>query len=321
MIIEHIKEQTAAAYASFVARHKLVFHSKSWTELYDSRLLQQCLILNRNREVIGCFLYYQFKKLGFQCIITPPFIPDIALHYVNPAESVVGKNSFTKELMDALAVFFLRKKAAYISVNLPSFISDTQPFIWRGFSARPRHTYKLALSASPENLLAGLSSEKRKSLAKASREQVSLGTAGKEEALELIKQSLKRSGQLKNEQILSGLVHAHWNSPHAIVKTAGVQGAASAASFCIIDRDAAIYLFGGYEEAARSTGAHVLCMWNSILEAKERGCGIFDFEGSMNPGIERYFREFGGELHTYQCVEKISPVMKVLLKIKGHHPL
>jgi hypothetical protein len=62
-------------------------------------------------------------------------------------------------------------------------------------------------------------------------------------------------------------------------------------------------------------------MWKSILDAKNRGLDIFDFEGSMDKNIERYFREFGPELVPYQCVEKVKPLMKLLLAFKGHHPL
>ena len=43
---------------------------------------------------------------------------------------------------------------------------------------------------------------------------------------------------------------------------------------------------------------------------------IFDFEGSMQPGIEKYFREFGGDLVPYAAIEKSSFLMTLLKAIK-----
>jgi endo-alpha-1,4-polygalactosaminidase (GH114 family) len=45
-------------------------------------------------------------------------------------------------------------------------------------------------------------------------------------------------------------------------------------------------------------------MWKSILKAKQMNLKIFDFEGSMLPNVERYFREFGGNLVPYYSCEK-----------------
>ena len=56
-------------------------------------------------------------------------------------------------------------------------------------------------------------------------------------------------------------------------------------------------------------------MWQSILKAKELNLEYFDFEGSMNETIERYFREFGGELQPYICLEKIKPTLQVLFSL------
>jgi hypothetical protein len=77
------------------------------------------------------------------------------------------------------------------------------------------------------------------------------------------------------------------------------------------------YLFGGYDSSQKHHGAGVSCMWNSILKAKELGLGIFDFEGSMLPEVEKYFREFGGTLKPYYSASKTSAVMNVILKLKN----
>ena len=40
------------------------------------------------------------------------------------------------------------------------------------------------------------------------------------------------------------------------------------------------------------------CLWEAIRWARGIGLEVFDFEGSSVPGVERFFRRFGGNLET-----------------------
>jgi lipid II:glycine glycyltransferase (peptidoglycan interpeptide bridge formation enzyme) len=308
--------------AQFVEKHKLLFHEKSWLACYPPEALTQAIIRNKNREVIGCFIYYVFKRASFDFIITPPFSPDSALFYVNPAESTVSRNSFSKDLMGAIADHFKKQKAVYLSLNFPREINDVQPLLWKGFYARTRYTYHLHLHRSEEELWANLSSEKRKSLNKASKDGLEIKPTNDAELVyRMITKSLSRNKKDKNLTVIRNITKTYCTEGKSIAYVAYVNGEPVAATFCLIGQKKATYLFGGYDAVRAHHGAGVSCMWRSILEAKARGLELFDFEGSMDKNIERYFREFGPELVPYHCVEKIRPLMKLLLNIKGHHPL
>jgi len=56
-------------------------------------------------------------------------------------------------------------------------------------------------------------------------------------------------------------------------------------------------------------------MWQSILLAREKGLKTFDFEGSMIPEVEKYFREFGGTLIPYYVAYKAPTALKLILKL------
>ena len=127
----HTDSPLLPALRNFVEKHALVFHSPEWLACYEGSGLVQCAMVNNNNEVIGCFLYYVFRKYGFQFVITPPFTPSIELFYLNPAASVVGKNSFTKDVMTELASYFDKLKAHFNNLHLPDGIVDAQPFVWR----------------------------------------------------------------------------------------------------------------------------------------------------------------------------------------------
>lgn len=307
---------------AFVQKHNLLFNSASWLKNYNSAVVSQCVILNNNNDVIGCFMYYRFHKAWFKFIISAPYSPNIDLFYINPAESVVGKNSFNKDMSASLASYFEALNAGYININLPEKITDTQPFIWKGYTSKSRYSYLIDLAKPQDELWNNLSSEKRKSVNKAIKDNLEIKQSTDYNLVhELIIKSLERNEVAKNKDILKHILFSFASAENSFAFVAMHNNEAIGATFCVIDKasNKSIYLFGGSEN--KHHGAGVSCMWQSILKAKELGLGHFDFEGSMNPDIERYFREFGGELTHYFCVEKIKPVLNVLLKLKGHNPL
>lgn len=65
-------------------------------------------------------------------------------------------------------------------------------------------------------------------------------------------------------------------------------------------------------------GAMALLAWNAILDSKKMGLSIFDFEGSMDAGIARFFQRFGGEkLHYYDFRKTTSSLWKLKQKLLG----
>lgn len=308
--------------AAFVEKHGLLFSSRAWLAVYPAENIRTCALVNKNEEVVGCFIYYSFKKSGVRFVITPPFSPNSDLFYINPAESIVGKHSFDKEVLLVVAEYFTSLKVPYFNLNLPYHIVDTQPFTWKGFTSKTRYSYLIDLAQSEETIWNNLSSEKRKSINKAQKDGLVIeATKDYETVYRLILTSLERNDKDRNEQIIRAILFSFVNEQNAIAYVAYHNGQALGATFCVIDRQKAVYIFGGFSSDNKHHGAGVSCMWQSILEAKRRGLQYFDFEGSMNKSIERYFREFGGTLTPYYCVERIKHWLKLPLQWIGHKPM
>ncbi len=306
----------------FIKKHGLLFSSESWIKNYSDKDFFQCAILNNNSDVIGCFNYYIFKKLSFKFIITAPYSPDIDLFFVNPSESVVGKNSFNKEISECVADYFESLKVPYVNLNLPAYFTDTQPFIWKGYVAKGRYSYLVDLSKKEEDLWNNLSSEKRKSVKKAQKDELIIKESTDYKLIySLIIKSLERNDVAKNKLILDKILFSFADQTNSFAFVAYHNNLAIGATFCVIAKNKAVYLFGGFDTENKHHGAGVSCMWQSILKAKELNLAHFDFEGSMDPNIERYFREFGGELISYFSVQKISPLLKTVLHLKKHNPV
>ncbi len=318
----HTHSNLYAKLQAFVGKHQLIFSSEKWLKNYSHKHISQCVILNNNNDVIGCFIYYQFNKSIFKLIISPPFSPHINLFYLNPSESVVGKNSFTKEILSEVANYFNSLNVSHIDIHLPSTVVDTQAFIWKGFTSTNKYSYLIDLTKSQEELWNNLSSEKRKSISKAVKDGIlTQETKDFKLVYSLIIKSLDRNGLAKNTDVIKNILFSFANTTNSFAFIAYQNDQAIGATFCIISNKTAVYLFGGFDSENKHHGAGVSCMWQSILRAKELKLLHFDFEGSMNPNIERYFREFGGTLNPYYCLQKTTAFMKLLFLFKNNNAL
>jgi hypothetical protein len=306
-----------SALQDFVRREGLFFNSEKWLSIYPSANIKQAAILNNNDEIIGCFVFYTYKRALLRMLITPPYCPHIEFYCVNPSKAVVARNSFEKELAQLLALFLKEQKADVIDLHLPVEFRDVQPLIWNKIEVNTRYTYLLDLVPPKEQLWDQLSSEKRKSINKAIKDGLEITeTRDLETVHRLIVKSLERNSVHRNKEILCNILFVFSDPQNSIAFVAKRGHEAIGASFCLYHHKKAVYLFGGFDSSNSHHGAGVSCMWHSILKAKEAGLQIFDFEGSMNPAIERYFREFGGTLTPYFSIEQNSRRYKILKTLK-----
>ena len=90
-----------------------------------------------------------------------------------------------------------------------------------------------------------------------------------------------------------------------------------AAAFVVWQNSSAYYIAGGGDPALRSSGAQSLVLWEAIKHVSQY-TDTFDFEGSMLPGVERFFREFGAMQTPYFTISRgqLSIVDRARIKLK-----
>lgn len=77
----------------------------------------------------------------------------------------------------------------------------------------------------------------------------------------------------------------------------------------IWDDTRAYYLVGSKNPEARNNRAMTLLIWHAIQESKLRDKKCFDFEGSMDPGVEKFFRNFGADRTLYFVLRRNSSLV------------
>jgi hypothetical protein len=70
------------------------------------------------------------------------------------------------------------------------------------------------------------------------------------------------------------------------------------------DAERSYYFMGAKNPGIESSDAMSALLWHCIKQAKARGNKMFDFEGSMDAGVERFFRSFGSRRELYLILRR-----------------
>lgn len=311
--LHNIKDK---AYELLVKNHGSVFNSPEWIDIYGKELITLG-IFNDNNELIGSFYVFKNKKLGLTYIVNPPFSPGNALCFKNPAEGKSNRITFEKGIHECIAKWLMNQNAKLCVSSFPVQINDMQEYFWKDFKVIPHYTYRLQLNSDVDDLFSNLTGEKRKSIRKAEKDGIKVRQEkNAKPIIELVKKTFSRKNKKFNFLLAEKIIHEFLGNGKGFAFVSEQNGKDLSCNFCIHDNNTAFYLFGGYNSENKHHGAGVSSMWNCILHAKSIGLKTYDFEGSMLPEVEKFFREFGGDLTPYYTINKAGMPFEMALKLK-----
>lgn len=315
MILKRI--HTPEIFAALASSHIGVFGTFKWLSIYGEAL-QLIGIYKDEHQLIGGFYFLKIKKYGFSFIKLPPYTPHCGLFFKSENSNQSSKNNFSKELMDEVCQFISQQNAALTILAFPSSINDFQPFIWNKFKVVPNYTYRIQLENSMENIISNFDSKNRNAINKAIKEELVTEINGltKLELFDFFYKSLKATDANIYEQELKRIFLNFSDDSNSFSIAARLKGDLIGLVFCVYDENTCYYLLGGVNKNVRVGGVTNLLIQKSIERAKQLGCKIFDFEGSMLKGVEKFFRGFGPELVPYFTVNKAKLPIEMALKFK-----
>lgn len=294
-----------------------VFGSKAWLSMYGKDLVM-IGIFKDEHQMIGGFYYLKTKKLGFDFIKLPPYTPHCGLFFQSESKNRSSANGFSKEVMQEVCLYFSSLKSALTILAFPAEIIDMQAFIWNKYKVVPNYTYRIDLSQSLEDIRGNFDPKNRNAINKALKEEVTttLNAHSKQEVLTFFKTQLSATGANIYENILQKILLEFSDDANSFCFSATKNKELLGMVFCIYDKHACYYLLGSVNKQAGIQGVNNLLVQKSIEQAKALHCRIFDFEGSMLKGVEKFFRSFGPELFPYFTVNKAVLPLELLLKFK-----
>lgn len=286
----------AEALAALAERWGSVFVTPAWTAQFGDTARTVALVDEGERPV-GGLVVREERRFGLTVCRNLPASPSCGPFLEVTASNPVVVQSRAKEAMTALAAFLGDRGYALSTLSFDRRWRDLQPLVWAGWQVSPTYTYLLDLGLGEDALWERLSSDRRKAVRKAWKDGVTVHeTDDPERVLALVQRTFERQGKGYDRDAVRRVLHGFLAPGRGFARVAARMGRDLAAVFCLIDRDTAIYLAGGYDAEHRHAGAGAAAMWEAIRHARALGLATFDFEGSSVPAIEQYFRGFGGTL-------------------------
>jgi hypothetical protein len=244
------------------------------------------------------------EKYGFRYTYPPPYIQQLGLF----STSAIAETDVAGFLFNIPAQY------KYIEMNL----NERNQFNPAGFKIIKGLTHLLNLTQAYKNILANYSTQTKRNLKKA---QVGLLTITKDVApnqiIELFKTNKGKqySHNSTHYSILEKLMQACIKK--GVGQSWGVytsENALCAGAFFLQNNGRAIFLFSGANSKAYETHAMTFLINKFIEEHAEQNL-IFDFEGSLDPDLARFYKGFGSTETSYLQIRKNTlPLPVKLLK-------
>lgn len=314
MAIKRLDKDHLPPYNILANESGSIFNSLPWINLYGTNL-EHYGIFDNDQKLVAAFYLYKTKQFGLTYYKNPPYSPHIGLCYKNKSANKANALAFDKNLNTELADFILSLNYGLLTLALPATVKDAQPFIWKKFKTIPNYTYHVDLQLPVDQLLQNMASDKRNSLKKAEKDGIkTVFNPNYKIVEELILKTFSRKQKSVDAVFVNKILHQFANADNSFAFVSYLNDRPISCAFCLVDKTTCYYLLGGYDSEHKHQGAGVSTIWQAILYAKAKGLQTFDFEGSMLPEVEKFFRGFGGNLVPYFTINRAILPAEIALK-------
>lgn len=288
-----------------------LFHQPWWLDVVAPNAWATAEVLDGGR-VMACMPYTFRRRFGLNFIEMPPLTqvlgpiePDYQGKYAN---RLARQKDVYDGLMAALPNYDLFRQSFH------SGVTNWLPFYWRGFAQSTRYTYRLDLSLPKDALWAGTQDRVRTDIRKAQRKLKLREESDPDRFLDVIALTFQRQGmRLPYEAAMIRRLfdQAPRHARMRVLAAEDQHGAIHGVALFVGDEDCVYYLLGGADPNLRNSGCQSLLLWEGICWAATFS-RVFDFEGSMLEGVERFVRGFGAQQTPYFQITAMSRRMTVL---------
>jgi len=264
-------------------------------------------IAKSGEQIAGIWPYQIEQKMGVNILRTPKLTPYQGPFIFYPADvKESNKDGFEHEIVTEL----LRQIPKYKVWNLALQPGFKQAGILKskGLQTQVQQTFLIDLARDEQTIFSNLKENLRRNI-RAGEKGITI--TNDPECVELLfqfqKQTLtnKGAGQAYTLQDMQRVMDACYKHEKGALWVAKAEEKILAAVWNVWDKNCGYYLMGAQNpEIENNNKAMSVLLWHSIKQARERGNTTFDLEGSMDQGVERFFRNFGGKRELYMVLLK-----------------
>jgi len=260
--------------------------------------------VERDRRVIARMPYVVRGRRRMRVLTMPPLTQTLGPWVERSDASAPRALGEELELLTALEAA-LPPAESFVQQFAPAML-NALPFHWAGYRLELQYTYRLHGICSEDAVWEGLRGNVRREIRKARRrvevrDDLPLDRFHDVWAKTFERQGLHLPVSVSQLERLDTACAAR--EARALLSAHDDADRVHAVAYVVWDANAAFYLLGGADPALRTSGASSLLLWEGISRARAV-TDVFDFEGSMLPPVERYFRAFGARQTPYLRVSR-----------------
>lgn len=302
---------TISAYTQYCSESDApLFHQPWWLDATGVSWVP--LVSHKGDHIAGIWPVCLEKKGGIIISRNPPLTPYLGPHVSFPGDLKDSKrDSFEHQTVADLAAGLPHSRVWALALR-PGF-KQAGLLQKTGFSISARQTFLVDLrSAEEEALFLRLHEDYRRNIRKAAQEiEIANEPAELETLYQFQKATLTRKGHSIHYSFpyMSRLFDTAAAKGQTALWTARKDGHIQAILWQLWDKSRSYYLVGAQAPDSKEAKAVTALIWQAIRHSKQLGLQSFDFEGSMDPGVEAFFRNFGGQRELYLVASKENSLL------------
>jgi len=263
-------------------------------------------IAKKGDRVAGVWPYRIEKRINISILRDQVLTPYMGPYVFYPHDlKHTKRDSFQHETIKALLEEMPEAKVWHVSA-FPG-LKQVGLFTEHDFDIQVRQTFIMPLHETVDEIFSRLHEDYRRNIRKAEQE---LTIANEPEMLQQLwgfqKATLdKKDVRMHFTQLqMQAIFDACVQHDSAALWVARKGDEVQAILWHVWDGVQAYYLVGSNNPAGKDNRAMTALIWHAIKQSKALGKSGFDFEGSMDPGVEKFFRNFGGKRQLYLVLRK-----------------
>jgi len=255
---------------------------------------------NAERKPIAALPYRLTRIRGLTALTTPPFTQWVSL---------LSQDNIAEP--SSMALLSELPQTAILDLSLRP--DADLPFRDSLFPVALKYSYIIPSNTSRDQIRSGYNEGLRRNIKQAEKKYVVEASSDIVGFLSLCRQSYQQQ-RMKVPSWLDQVVPAVFTglSSHGcgMLTIAKAQGKTIAGVLTAWDSKTSYYLAGGRTADDQGASGHAFLLDHAIHAACDRGT-LFDFEGSMHPGIANFFQSFGAVPQSYWHIRKFRGAGRV----------
>jgi lipid II:glycine glycyltransferase (peptidoglycan interpeptide bridge formation enzyme) len=244
--------------------------------------------------------------MGVSLMRTPVLTPYLGPHIFYPSDLKESRrDSYEHETVSELMKLLPQIKEWHLA--LPPGMKQAGLFKQYKLRTEVQQTFLVSLGDTEINLFTNIKESARRNIKQAEKElTITEDKTSVHKLYEFQENTLAGKGKklAYNEQMLVELMEACGDHHAGALWVARNRATIEAIVWQVWDDTTNYYLMGGQNPESNGSKAMTLLLWHCIKDSKNKGLTTFDFEGSMDEGVERFFRNFGGKRELYLVLQK-----------------